>query len=129
MSAILLPIKPNWAQKILSGEKTVELRRVMPSRNPRHLLIYETAPTSAVVGEISILCVAQMPPSGLRRYMEHAQVTPEEFDAYFVGSEFGVAFFVHKPVRFTEPIKLSSVPQGMVYADNVIELSGRFQNE
>lgn len=50
MKSILLPIKPVFVERILSGEKWYEFRKRLPLDIER-VVIYETAPTKKVVGE------------------------------------------------------------------------------
>lgn len=50
MKSILLPIKPVFVERILSGEKWYEFRKRLPLGIER-VVIYETAPTKKVVGE------------------------------------------------------------------------------
>ena len=49
---LLISLHPRHASNILSGEKTVELRRRFPEQRTRGALalIYSTAPVQAVVG-------------------------------------------------------------------------------
>ena len=43
MKAILMSIKPEWVEKILNGEKTIEIRKTMPKCElPRKVYIYCT---------------------------------------------------------------------------------------
>lgn len=44
MKAIMLSIRPEWCEKILSGEKTIEIRKIEPKLLPRPFkcYIYET---------------------------------------------------------------------------------------
>ena len=43
MKAVLMSIKPKWCEKIFSGEKTVEVRKVAPKLEPPFkVYIYET---------------------------------------------------------------------------------------
>lgn len=49
--ALFVSVKPRFAEKILAGEKSVELRRVRPSVTPGTLVIfYASSPTREVVG-------------------------------------------------------------------------------
>lgn len=52
--AILLSIHPKWAQKIYSGEKTVEWRKTYPKiiSEDTKVYLYETAPIKKVTGYI-----------------------------------------------------------------------------
>ena len=58
MKAILLSIKPEWAEKIYNGEKTIEWRKSRPriDRNNRHtrVYIYETAPVKRITGYFTL---------------------------------------------------------------------------
>lgn len=47
MRAIMISIKPQWVEKILSGEKTIEVRKTKPKlETPFKCYIYETRGTS-----------------------------------------------------------------------------------
>ena len=51
MKAILISIKPEWCDKIFSGEKTVEVRKVAPKlKPPFKVYVYQTK-EGKVVGE------------------------------------------------------------------------------
>ena len=51
---LLISIIPRYTQMIFTGAKRVEYRRVRPSRLFEYVYIYETRPTSAVVGYMDI---------------------------------------------------------------------------
>jgi predicted transcriptional regulator len=48
--AVLLSIKPKYADLILSGSKTVELRRSWPSNDIGVMVIYSSAPVQRLTG-------------------------------------------------------------------------------
>ena len=53
MKAIMLSIHPEWAEKIYSGEKTIEWRKSFPNEfisNQTKVYLYETAPVQKVTG-------------------------------------------------------------------------------
>ena len=54
MSTILLPIKPEYAYKILSGEKKYEYRKRIASLDVTRIVIYATYPISKILGEVSV---------------------------------------------------------------------------
>ena len=79
---ILISVKPKYADMILSGEKTVELRRNdFPwsvgalFRSP--IYVYSTAPVSAIVGFCDLLdaksfvCCSEFPGSGVRELLQY----------------------------------------------------------
>lgn len=47
---IILSIHPEYVEKILAGEKTVELRRLLPRQNVEKIYIYSTSPVKKIVG-------------------------------------------------------------------------------
>lgn len=51
MKAVLISIRPKWCQKIISGEKTIEIRKTRPRLNPPFkCCIYQTG-KGGVIGE------------------------------------------------------------------------------
>lgn len=51
MKAVLISIRPKWCQKIISGEKTIEVRKTRPKLNPPFkCYIYQTG-QGGVIGE------------------------------------------------------------------------------
>lgn len=55
MATILLAIKPEYSQKILNGTKVYEYRKKIPNEPVDKIIIYESAPTSKVVGEAKVV--------------------------------------------------------------------------
>ena len=47
---IILSIKPKWAEKIYSGEKTIEWRKNCPKVDVSRVFLYETAPVCKITG-------------------------------------------------------------------------------
>lgn len=88
---ILLSIKPVYVEKILTGIKTVELRRKFPDTSiGATILIYSTSPVQAIVGYARIKAVLKMPVSEIwSDFEESACIGKEDFDAYFQGLDSG----------------------------------------
>ena len=42
MKSVLISIKPQWCEKIASGEKTIEVRKTAPKEVPFKAYIYST---------------------------------------------------------------------------------------
>jgi len=52
MKSVLLPIHPEWCEKIASGEKTIEVRKTKPKlATPFKCYIYCTKPIGKIIGE------------------------------------------------------------------------------
>ena len=114
---ILLSIKPEFAELILSGKKSYEFRRVR-FRNPmvRSALIYATRPIGKVIGQFDIREVISGSPSSVwRRTRSHAGVTHSLFSTYFEGRPVAHAFAVANIKRYRRPVELTEfVPSGVV---------------
>lgn len=85
--ALLISIRPRFADAILVGTKTVELRRTRPTLQPGALaLIYSSSPTKALVGWATVEEVVRDTPNAL--WSEHQAgtgVSAAEFESYFAG--------------------------------------------
>ena len=58
---VLLSIKPQYADKILSGDKKFEFRRLLyKSPNVKKIIIYATSPVMRVIGEFDVATVHSM---------------------------------------------------------------------
>lgn len=125
-NAILLSVHPKYVEKILTGKKRVELRRVRPRVQEGDLvIIYASSPIMAVLGYFVVNHVVTEPPPELWRAVEDsACVSREEFDAYYRGSDLGVAIFFSEARSLKEPLYLRCIrdvwpdfhpPQGYRY--------------
>jgi predicted transcriptional regulator len=91
---ILFSIRPFYADKILTGEKSVELRRKFPEYGTTGstALIYATSPVSAVVGTAIIKSVFRLSLSKLwKTHGASACIAKHDFDVYFAGQDYGFA--------------------------------------
>ena len=105
---ILISIHPEYAERILTGEKTYELRRRLPLEKPERMVIYATAPISAVVGTAEVTDTIDLPLTELwKRVRKSAFVTLDEFHEYFRPHDRGKAFVLRNPVRFPSPIPIT----------------------
>lgn len=118
----LISVHPEYADKLLSGEKRVELRKTRFSRDLTHLLIYATAPLSAVLGWVRVAGVDHAPPTPVwERHKTHAGISRRAFRDYFRGRRLATAIRVDSPSRLERPLKLSEIdpelraPQSFCY--------------
>jgi predicted transcriptional regulator len=94
---VLMSIRPLHASKILTGQKTVELRRKFPelTTNGAIALIYSSSPVRAIVGYARIKRVMKLPVP--RIWKEHgaaACISKGEFESYFAGLTYGFAILL-----------------------------------
>jgi predicted transcriptional regulator len=87
--ALLLSVRPRFAESILTGAKTAEIRRQRPAVHPGTLvIIYATRPVGAIVGTARIAGVSRGTPDEMWE-LHHARagITRPEFDDYLSGAE------------------------------------------
>lgn len=108
----LISIKPNYANLLINGTKTVELRRKFPEDlSPgSKLFIYSSSPTQRVIGEVLIKEIKKMKISELwYHYSSEAMVPWVDFQEYFHGLEYGYAILVSSPRAYEIQIPLESL--------------------
>lgn len=97
----LISIRPTHAEAILAGEKTVELRRRIPTIDlGTRLWIYATQPVRAVVGSAVVDEVIEGSPAQIwERYMDKIAVDRCEYDEYFSGKDRAVGIVLSQIVK------------------------------
>ena len=94
---VVVSIRPNYAKKIMDGQKTVELRRRFPETTSTGslALIYSTSPVRAIVGYATIEDVKYLPLSQIwQHYSQQACIEKPDFDDYFAGLAKGYAIIL-----------------------------------
>lgn len=135
---IVLSIRPQYASRIMSGEKTVELRRRFPATAPKGTIayIYSTSPERAMVGLAEIAGVRKLAVEEIwNRYAGAAYIERTDFDSYFRGLEHGFALEFENVRRFDLPLTLTDLrerfgfepPQSFLYVKR--DLRRALQNE
>jgi type I restriction enzyme S subunit len=103
----LLAIKPEFAEKILSGEKRYEFRRTSfrSARDIDFVYLYSSAPVMKIVGGFESGRTIEADPDQLwELYSDKAGIDRERFMEYFEDAETGYAIQVDDSYRFEEPI-------------------------
>jgi predicted transcriptional regulator len=85
--AIMISIRPKFAEKIFNGTKCVELRRIKPNIGEGDIVVvYVTSPIKEVWGTFEVKSVITKPKSQLWEFVQDsAGITKIEFDNYFQG--------------------------------------------
>lgn len=122
---LLLSIHPRYADAILAGMKTVELRRQRPRINSGLALIYASSPRMELVASFRIAGIIAGPLQMLWQLVhDRAGVSRPEFSRYFQGLSTGVAIEISDVQTFVRPVPLSELrerwrgfhpPQGFRY--------------
>ncbi|MCV7356001.1 hypothetical protein [Mycolicibacterium fluoranthenivorans] len=108
---MLLSIKPGHVDNILSGSKTVELRRIRPQVSAgQPIAIYATMPVGAVVATCRVRKVDVALPEIIKaRHLGQAAISATDFDAYFAGSGHAVAIHVDEVAALDNPVTLNEI--------------------
>ena len=126
-TALLLSIKPRYADAIFAHKKTVELRRVRPRVGSGDLvLIYVSSPRCSLEGAFEVDEVLEGKPKTLwKRIAASAGVTRDEYLDYFGERETAFAIVIRK-VWHLAPVSLSDLrkadirpPQSYQYLDRL----------
>ncbi len=120
---VLLSIKPEYANKIFSGEKKFEFRkRVFKNLEVQTVVVYSTMPVGRIIGEFSIKHIHQDSPESIwDKTKRFSGVDESFFNEYYNGRDLAFAIEVDKPVLYKEPINPKeeyanfTAPQSFMY--------------
>jgi predicted transcriptional regulator len=117
-----MSIRPEFATRLLSGEKRAEFRRRPATRNVTHILIYATSPVCAVVGVAEIEGIEHGTPQTLwRAFRLVGGIGRSDFFQYFENAAWGCAYVVRRTWSCASPIRLGrkglplTAPQAFQY--------------
>jgi predicted transcriptional regulator len=111
---LLLSLRPRFADAILSGAKTVELRRrPITAQSGIPILLYASSPTMAIVGTARLRGIqTHTPDTAWKKYHTDLGLTRDEFDAYLDGSPRAHLLLLHQVCILNEPLHLHQLRQG-----------------
>jgi predicted transcriptional regulator len=109
--AMLLSVRPQYAESILTGIKRAEIRRQRPGVDPgTPVIIYATMPVAAVVGTAKIEKVYEGSPTALWNDYRHLTgVTRQDFDTYLDGTATAYLLILRDAHRMSSPISLEEM--------------------
>jgi predicted transcriptional regulator len=122
-SAILLSVKPKFANLIVEGSKLVELRRTIPAQVVGTIAIYSSSPVQAIVALADVKETIEASPLKLWAIAKDngGGLTKAELLAYFESKKTGFALMLEnvrvygKPVNPAKIFKPFSAPQSFRY--------------
>ncbi|TRX46335.1 ASCH domain-containing protein [Fulvivirga sp. M361] len=120
---VLLSIKPEYANKIFSGEKKFEFRkRAFGKMEVRTVVVYSTMPVGRIIGEFSIKEIHQDSPESIwSKTKRFSGIDKGFFNEYYDGRDLAIAIEVDKPVLYDNPINPKkeyenfTAPQSFMY--------------
>lgn len=102
---VLLSIKPEYTEKIFSGEKRYEFRKQKPKRVIERIFIYECHPSKNIVGWFSIKRVLSGSPKEIwDKCKNQSGMEKERYFSYCNGKRVIHAFEIDDSLQFDNPI-------------------------
>mgnify|MGYP000422430892 FL=1 len=121
MAAILISIKKQYSDLIFEGSKTVEYRKVLPSKPVDRCFIYESRGSGRVVGFFTLSKTTSCSPEeAWSLTCDIGALSRTQFDTYYEGRSKSVLFYIASCHRFDKPFELSELglnraPQSFIY--------------
>lgn len=110
----LMSIHPEYAEALLDGTKTVELRRSRFANDISHILIYATSPVQKVLGWAKTGSIEEGSPTSIWEAHKNRTGIPRSvYRAYFQGSRRAIAIHVTSPQWLSTPLALSEIDDSL----------------
>lgn len=101
----LFSIKPEYVDKIFSGEKSYEYRKAIFKNEVRKVVVYCTKPVGMIVGEFDVNAILEDCPTVIwNKTKENSGVQHEFYAEYFNGQSKGYAIIIGKKTRYSTAI-------------------------
>ena len=105
---VLMSIKPEFVELILSGQKKYEFRKSIFKQPVSSIVIYSTKPVGKVVGEIIIDDILKGTPSKIwLETSKYSGISKEFFDKYFMNKKVAFAIKIKTVNKYVVPKDLS----------------------
>lgn len=123
--AVLLSIKPKYADLILAGSKRVEFRRTWAKEDVSVIVLYSSSPVQRIVGAVAVDQIVVASPTSLWKTCAErgGGLTRNELRSYFAGKREGVAVLLGEVLKIATLVEPSDVirefrpPQSFRYLD------------
>ena len=122
---VLLSIKPQFVDKIISGEKLYEYRKaIFKNPNVSTVVIYSTKPVGKIVAEFSVENILKGAPEEIwKKTKNYSGISQGFFFEYFKKHDIACAIEIKKLKIYKEPIDPFKIynnftpPQSYLYLD------------
>ena len=124
MSIILMSIKPEYVDKIFSGEKKYEYRKRLCKEKIDTIIVYSSSPIQKVVGELKIKQVLYDKKNVIwNKTNKYGGITKIKYDNYYENCGYVVAYEIEKAILYDKQKDLKdfnvrTAPQSYVYITN-----------
>lgn len=99
---LFIAVKPEYANKLISGQKDIELRKTKPHvQQGDYVIIYASAPVKAVIGFGKVKGIIDCNPNNLwERFANRLGINKQSYFSYYDGYQkaVGIEFDMIKPV-------------------------------
>ncbi len=119
---VILSIKPEFIEKIFSGEKKYEYRKILFKQKVDTVYIYASSPISKIVGEFKIEeIICDTPEAIWNQTKAQSGISKSFFQLYYKGKAKGVALKIKDCKEYEESVNPTSlisnfnVPQSFIY--------------
>jgi predicted transcriptional regulator len=110
----LLSIRPEYAEAIFSGRKTVEFRRSPLADDVEVVVVYVTQPVGQVIGWFTVRQVRRSTPKALwRRFSSVGGIGRTAYFDYFDGAERAYGIEIDVVSVLTTPLELDQLLPGL----------------
>ncbi|ASF99817.1 hypothetical protein CEG15_06460 [Vibrio anguillarum] len=108
---VLLSIKPEFVERIFTGEKKFEYRKAIFRRNDvEKVIIYSTLPEGKIVGEFYIDRILTDTPQEIwNQTQTKSGINKQFFDEYFDGRSEAYAIKIGTVKRYDNPFRLDKM--------------------
>lgn len=120
-----MAIRPEFSDRILAGTKRVEFRKRPLAADVTDVVIYASAPVSAIVGAFRVVGQDTRHPVDLwHRFDDVAGICRNRYDDYFAHRELGTGIMIDEVRVTAAPVPLSAIavrrpPQSFQYLPRV----------
>jgi predicted transcriptional regulator len=109
--ALLLSVRPQFAESILDGSKTAEIRRQRPDvRRGTLVIIYATKPKGAIVGTARISAILEGDPDEIwEQHQSRVDISKEDFEDYLEGASMAYILLLERVQRLVPMLTLEEM--------------------
>lgn len=126
MKKIILPIHQKHIDKIISGEKIYEYRKILANKNIKKIYLYSSGLIKKVVGEVKVIEKIKMPKADLwEKTKDLSGIDYKFYNEYFKDRDYACAYVLgeaklYEQARDLKEYGVYSVPQSFVYVEEHI---------
>lgn len=112
---LLLSVRPRFAQGLLSGMKTAEVRRRFPEvSTDTTVVIYSSSPEKAVLGTMKVRALVRSTAAGIwQDYEDAIAIDRAELSGYLEGASECCVIELDTPTVWSQPVSLGAMRQSL----------------